>query len=144
MNQSIPRPLVRANQGSIVISVVLYVISGSWLWLLIPLLSGLSSLVFGIHPIMVIAKRFLRKSLKSYIQEDKLEQRFNQILAVVLLSASVSSALLGWSLMSLILAGMVFMAALVAMLGFCIGCFIQYQLRQWRYRQQLLRQNSAN
>lgn len=138
MNHTIPRPLVRANQGSIVISVILFVISGSWAWLLIPLISGLSSLVLGVHPIMVIAKRFLRKPMASYIQEDKQEQRFNQILAVTLLGGSVFSALLGWNLAAMILAALVFLAAFVAMLGFCIGCFIQYQWKQYRYRKQLL------
>ena len=138
MNHTIPRPLVRANQGSIVISVILFVISGSWAWLLIPLISGLSSLVLGVHPIMVIAKRFLRKPMTSYTQEDKQEQRFNQIWAVTLLGGSVFSALLGWNLAAMILAALVFLAAFVAMLGFCIGCFIQYQWKQYRYRKQLL------
>jgi hypothetical protein len=140
MKTSIPRPLVRANQGSIVLSVILYVLSGSWAWLLIPLISGILSLTTGKHPVMMVAKRFLRKPLSSYVQENKGEQRFNQILAVVLLSGSVISAVLGWTLTSLVLAGLVFMAAFVAMLGFCIGCFIQYQWRQYRYRKQLLTQ----
>ena len=138
MKTSIPRPLVRANQGSIVISVVLYAASGVWLWLLIPLISGVLSLTTGKHPIMMLAKHVLRKPLSAYVQEDKAEQRFNQILAVVLLSASVISALLGWQLASLFLASLVFLAALVAMLGFCIGCFIQYPWRQYRYRKELL------
>lgn len=140
MKHSIPRPLVRANQASIVISVVLYGLSGSWLWLLIPLISGLLSLTIGKHPIMMAVKPLLRKPMSSYVQEDRSEQRFNQILAVVLLSASVFSAIAGWTLVSLILAGLVFMAAFVAMLGFCIGCFIQYQWKQYRYRKQLLTQ----
>jgi hypothetical protein len=138
MKTMIPRPLVRANQGSIVISVVLYVLSGVWLWLLIPLISGVLSLAMGKHPIMMLAKHFLRKPLSAYVQEDKAEQRFNQILAVILLSGSVISALIGWEVASLILACLVFLAALVAMLGFCIGCFIQYQWRQYRYRKQAL------
>ena len=140
MKHSIPRPLVRANQASIVISVVLYGMTGSWAWLLIPLISGLLSLTIGKHPIMMAVKPFLRKPMSSYVQEDRSEQRFNQILAVVLLSASVFSAIAGWTLASLILAGLVFMAAFVAMLGFCIGCFIQYQWKQYRYRKQLLTQ----
>lgn len=138
MKHSIPRPLVRANQASIVISVVLYGLTGSWAWLLIPLFSGLLSLTIGKHPIMMAVKPLLRKPMSSYVQEDRSEQRFNQILAVVLLSASVFSAIAGWTLASLILAGLVFMAAFVAMLGFCIGCFIQYQWRQYRYRKQAL------
>jgi hypothetical protein len=86
---------------------------------------------------MMAVKPFLRKPLSSYAQEDRSEQRFNQILAVVLLSASVLSAMAGWQLASLIFAGMVFAAAFVAILGFCIGCFIQYQWKQYRYRKQL-------
>jgi hypothetical protein len=137
MKNSIPRPLVRANQSSIVISVVVFVMTGSWAWLLIPLVSGMLSLTIGKHPVMMAVKPFLRKPLSSYAQEDRSEQRFNQILAVVLLSASVLSAMAGWQLASLIFAGMVFAAAFVAILGFCIGCFIQYQWKQYRYRKQL-------
>jgi hypothetical protein len=140
MKQFIPRPLVRANQASLVISVLLFGVSGAWVWLLIPLISGLSSLFTGKHPIMWIAQRFLRQPLSTYVQEDRREQRFSQILAVVLLSAAVLSSLAGWSLLAFLFAGMVFLAALVAMLGFCVGCFIQYQWRQYRYRKHLLAQ----
>jgi len=126
-NSVIPRPLVRVNQWSIVISVILLVITGNIIWLFIPLLSGMSSLLFDFHPLMALAKPFLKKDFSQYVLEDKIQQRFNQTLAVIMLSLSVLSHWLGWPILTYIFAAMVFTASGVAILGFCIGCFIRYQ-----------------
>lgn len=131
---TIPKPLVQTNQVTIVISVIVYILTTNPFWLLIPLLSGLSSLIIGFHPIMAIAKRFIRKPLKDFPQEDKAQQRFNQILAVVILSASFISALLNQMILSYLFAALVFTAASVALMGFCIGCFFHYQYHQYQFR----------
>ncbi len=131
---TIPKPLVQANQATIVLSVIVFALTANPLWLLIPLLSGLSSLIFGFHPIMVLTKRFIKKPLKDFPQEDKAQQRFNQILAVSMLSASFISALFNQMVLSYVFAALVFTAAGVALMGFCIGCFIHYQLSQYAYR----------
>lgn len=131
---TIPKPLVQANQFTIVLSVIAFALTSNPLWLLIPLLSGLSSLFFGFHPIMALVKRFIRKPLKDFPQEDKTQQRFNQILAVSMLSASFISALLDQVVLSYLFAALVFAAASVALMGFCIGCFIHYQLNQYKFR----------
>jgi biotin transporter BioY len=131
---NIPRPLVRANQWVIVISVVAFLLFRMVGLLLIPLLSGISSLLFNVHPIMEIAKRFLSKPLNTYVQEDRQQQRFNQILAVALLSMAFVSALLGWMWLSLLFSVMVLTACSLAILGFCIGCAIHYQISLWRQR----------
>lgn len=60
---SIPKPLVRANQSVIVASVLISWVLSIWsdsfyLILLIPLLSGLSGLAFGVNPVFKIARRF--------------------------------------------------------------------------------------
>ena len=96
---SIPKPLVRANQSVIVASVLISWVLSIWsdsfyLILLIPLLSGLSGLAFGVNPVFKIARRFLKKPAASYLQEDAADQRFNQILAVSMLSASLLSFML--------------------------------------------------
>lgn len=141
-NHSIPRPLVRANQASIVVSVLLFLITNINLWLLIPLLSGLSSLLFGFHPIMAVAKKFLRKPLGSYPPEDKAQQRFNQILAVSMLSGAYLFDLLSLTAIRSIFAVMVLMASSAALAGYCIGCFIHYQFHMWRYRRRIARQSA--
>jgi hypothetical protein len=133
-NQNIPRPLVRANQWVIVISVIVFMITGQPALLLIPLLSGLYSLFLNVHPIMEITKRFLRKPLNEYIQEDRQQQRFNQILAVSMLLSAFISSLMGWTWLSLMFSAMVLTACSLAILGFCIGCYIHYQISLWRQR----------
>ncbi|MCI1858625.1 MAG: DUF4395 domain-containing protein [Sporolactobacillus sp.] len=130
----IPRPLVRTNQWVIVLSVVLTWFTGSWLWLLIPLLSGLSGLLFHFNPVMAVAKRFLKKRPSDYIPEDPAQQRFNQTLSVSLLSLGLIGYLLHWKMAALIFTALVATAAFVAILGFCIGCFIHYHWSQYRQK----------
>ena len=134
---SIPKPLVRANQSVIVASVLISWVLSIWsdsfyLILLIPLLSGLSGLAFGVNPVFKIARRFLKKPAASYLQEDAADQRFYQILAVSMLSASLLSFMLDMPVLGYLFSAFVFTAALVALLGFCVGCFIRYQLMMRR------------
>ena len=132
--KTIPKPLVMANQWTIVLSVLIALLSQSAWILFIPLIANLSSLLFGFHPILVIVKRFLSKPANAYIQEDYAQLRFNQWLAVGFLFVASVSYLLNWSLLFNIFTIMVGLAALVAILGFCIGCFVRFQYQQWKYR----------
>lgn len=133
-HQNIPRPLVRSNQWVIVISVIAFMITRQSVLLLVPLLSGFSSLFLNIHPIMEVTKRFLRKPMSEYVQEDKQQQRFNQILAVSMLSMAFISSILGWTWLSLFFSVMVLTACSLAIMGFCIGCYIHYQISLWKQR----------
>jgi hypothetical protein len=135
--RSIPRPLVKTNQSIIVLSVLLTWVSGQEWFLLVPFLSGLSGLIFGFNPIMQLAKLFLRKDLKAYIPEDWEQQQFNQMIAVTCLGIGFVSFLLGWNTVGYIFTILVAVAAFVAILGFCIGCFIHFQWKQYKYRRTL-------
>ena len=66
--------------------------------------------------------------------EDKSDLRFNQIIATVLLS--VISSITNHPILAIIFAAFVFLAASIALSGFCIGCWIHFQLRQYKYRRQ--------
>ena len=134
MKNSIPRPLVRANQITIVISVLAYFLTEINLFLLIPLSFGLSSLIFGFNPIMELVKLFLQKPYSKYVPEDKEEQKFNQTLAVIMLSISFIASLFGLVFISYLFAIFVFLAAFIAILGFCIGCYIHFQINQFKYK----------
>ncbi|WCM59818.1 DUF4395 domain-containing protein [Paenibacillus polymyxa] len=131
---SIPRPLVRANQWVIVLSVVFTWITGGYGLLVIPLIAGLLGVLFNFNPVMRIAKLFLKKSPSSYVQEDREQQRFNQLLAVFFLLVAWVGFMLQWSIVAYVFSAMVLVAALVAILGFCIGCFVLYQWSQYQYR----------
>lgn len=130
----IPRPLVKINQTFIVVSVVLAWITG-WSWLLaLPLAAGLSGLFLGVNPVMKLASRFLRKPRSAYVLEDQEQQQFNQSIAVFCLAGGLVSFLAGWTVAAYLFTIMVAVAATVAILGFCIGCFIHYQWKMYSYR----------
>ena len=138
--KTIPKPLVMANQWTIVLSVIIALITQSAWILLIPLIANLSSLLTGFHPILVVVKRFLSKPANQYIQEDRAQLRFNQWLAVGFLFVASLSFILNQTLLFNVATVMVGLAALIAILGFCIGCFVRFQYQQWSYR----RKNSAS
>lgn len=132
--RSIPRPLVKTNQWVIVISVLLTWISGKEWFLLIPFISGLLGLLFGFNPVMKLAKLFLRKDPKAYIPEDYDQQQFNQKIAVSCLGLGFAGFWLGWTAVGYVFTILVALAAFVAILGFCVGCFIHYQWKMYTYR----------
>ncbi|WP_088066647.1 DUF4395 domain-containing protein [Gottfriedia luciferensis] len=134
---TIPLPLVRTNQWTILLSVIITWVTGQYWFLLIPLLSGLSGLFFDFHPIMRLAKNFLKKEPSKYLQEDKAQQKFNQIIAVTCLSLSFIGAVTGWTPLFFVFTIMVALASFIAINGFCIGCYIHYQWNQYKYRKSL-------
>ncbi|PLR78437.1 DUF4395 domain-containing protein [Bacillus sp. V3-13] len=132
--RTIPRPLVRLNQSVIAASVLLTWLTGQ-IWLLaIPLIAGLCGLLFGVNPIMKIGSTFLKKPYSQYIPEEYDQQQFNQIIAVICLTGALIGYAAGWNIIGHIFSAMVALASVVALLGFCIGCFIRYQWLQYRHR----------
>ncbi len=134
MIKSIPRPLVTTNQWVIVLSVVFTWLTGKEWILLIPFVSGLLGLLFQFNPIMRVAKLFLTKDINAYVPEDWEQQKFNQTIAVICLGLGYSGFLFNIDLLGYIFTAMVGIAASVALLGFCIGCFILFQWKQFQYR----------
>lgn len=132
--KSIPRPLVRANQWFIFLSVAAtWLTSQAWI-LLLPLIAGLLGLLFNFHPVMRVAKLFLKKKPSEYIPEDKDQQQFNQLIAISLLALGFLGYTLNWYGIALAATIMVAAASFIAILGFCIGCFIRFRWQQYRYR----------
>jgi len=84
--------------------------------------------------VLAIVKQFLTKPANQYEQEDYEQLQFNQWLAVGFLVIACISFLMNWTILFNIATIMVGIAALVAILGFCIGCFIRFQYQQWTYR----------
>ncbi|WAH37916.1 DUF4395 domain-containing protein [Alicyclobacillus dauci] len=133
---SIPRPLVRTNQWFIVLSVL-----AAWLtqlhWiLLIPFVAGVLGLAMNFNPVMRLAKQFLRKPISEYIPEDRDQQQFNQWIAVICLGISFIGYAAHWLVIGYVFSAMVLLAAFIAICGFCIGCFIRFQILRFRQRRQ--------
>ena len=137
----VPRPLVRTNQWVIVISVIIAVTTNFYAILLLPLLAGLSGLIFGKNFVILLAKslfkKFSKKPLSEYIQEDKSDLRFNQVIASSMLLLSLVAHFSGFQITGIVFAAIVFLAAAVAISGFCVGCWLHFQIHQWQYRRKL-------
>ncbi|WP_394173764.1 DUF4395 domain-containing protein [Guptibacillus hwajinpoensis] len=134
MPLSIPRPLVRLNQSFIFIFATMFIISSNWLFLAVPLSAGLMGLLFKFNPVIKAGKPFLKKPLNTYIPEDAEQQQFNQKIAVTLLTISLLADISSIQWLANTAAIMVALASLIAILGFCIGCFVRYQWKQIQYR----------
>lgn len=83
---------------------------------------------------MQIAKKFLQKEPNAYIPEDWDQQQFNQKIALICLGLGFAGFLTGWNAVGYVFTILVAIAAFVAILGFCIGCFIHYQWKMYSYR----------
>lgn len=136
---SIPRPLVRTNQWTILISVILTWITGESLILLVPLIANLMGVLFNFNPIMKFARLFLIKEGKKYIPEDVTQQKFNACIAIFCLAAGFIGFQLEWQIVGYFFTIMVAVASSIAILGFCVGCFIFFQIKQYQYRRSLKR-----
>lgn len=132
--RSVPRPLVRLNQWFIVISVLLTWVFGQVWLLFLPLVAGLSGLLFKFNPVMRFGKLFLKKKPSEYIPEDHAQQQFNQVIAVACLAIALVSYAMRWMVMAYLFTSLVALSAFVAILGFCVGCFIRFQWIQYRHR----------
>ncbi|WP_349407393.1 DUF4395 domain-containing protein [Pseudalkalibacillus sp. SCS-8] len=132
--ETIPRPLVRINQWFILLSVVITWITGISLILILPLLSGVMALLFNVNPVMKIAKLFLKDPPNKYVLEDRKQQQFNQWIATILLGLALLSAHFNFLAVFWITTIMLAMATFIAILGFCIGCYIRYNWSQFQYR----------
>ncbi len=136
--KEIPVSYVRANQWGIVIFVVLalafqepYIILALWVVQVIGWLNGVKGNLF-----IQLSKPYLEKHIAGGKKEAAELQKFNNTLAVIMLSVSVILFLTpSWVTAGYIVAGMVALAALGAILGYCIGCTIYFQYKQWKSRQ---------
>lgn len=137
--RQVPQPLVRAQQWTIVVSVILGLVLRQPLLTTALLVVLGAGLVLGSRGNLIhrVARVALGPRLAGAPGEDAAQQRFNQSIAVTLLALAqvgfyaLHNAVLGW-----ILAGAVAVAAGIALAGFCVGCFIYLQLRLLRYRLQ--------
>lgn len=130
---TIPKPLVQTNQSFIVISVILALIFHKAI-LLLPFAVGVWTLATGKNPVILFARRFLKKPANAYIQEDRDQQLFNQWIATVCLGLSLLAFAFGYTAIAYAFSLMVVAAAGVALMGYCIGCTIRYRYMMWKHK----------
>lgn len=132
----IPMPIVRLNRATLVVGVVIAfllqapIIIAALFVLIAPaaIWGRRASLIFKIG-----SKLFAKQNAVAE-QEDPRLQRFNNSIAALMLGGATIAFLLNAWTIGWILSFGVAAAALVALLGFCVGCFLYYQFRLQRTR----------
>lgn len=129
----IPVAYVKANQTGIVLFVLISLLLQPWLLAALWLVQVVGLATNGRWNLFVrIAKPFL-KTADRPTQAAELT-RFNNLLAVLFLSVSLLFLLAGWTAASFAAALMLLAAASAALLGYCVGCTIYFQYKQFRHR----------
>ncbi len=132
--KEIPINYVRTNQV-ILISLTLSSILTQNSWLL------LAAFLFVVVPLFMgqkgniaflIASRIFTSNPGGKTEAAEL-QKFNQSIAAILLTIAVVLHLLTGTWIAWIFVGMVTVAATVAILGFCVGCFMYFQWKRLKY-----------
>jgi hypothetical protein len=132
----IPLPIVALNRAVIAGGVLLALafdqplITTALFALILPaaLFGRRASLIFK------IGSRLFASQIPRAELEDARVQRFNNCLAALMLGASQLSFGLGVISLGWFFAVAVAVAALVALGGFCVGCFFFYQFKLSKYR----------
>ncbi|PKO06904.1 MAG: DUF4395 domain-containing protein [Chloroflexi bacterium HGW-Chloroflexi-3] len=134
--KGIPFPIVTLNRLVLTFGILVALLTQQ-IWIttilfliLLPttLLGKRFSLVYFIGSIL------FRKQIQNSQYEDAGLQRFNNTIATTLLGFGQISFLVGQLVLGWIFATMVMLASGVALLGFCVGCFMYYQFKIQRYR----------
>lgn len=135
-NKDIPLPIVTLNRAFLTFGILFALISQQiWITTLIFVIL-LPAVIFGkkFSLIYYIGSKLFSSQIKSAKYEDAALQRFNNTIAVTLLVISQIFFLINQSIIGWIFASMVMVASGVALLGFCVGCFLYYQFKIQRYK----------
>ncbi|MBP1999269.1 ABC-type multidrug transport system permease subunit [Paenibacillus shirakamiensis] len=130
--REIPESYVKINQAGIVLFVILSFVSHQP-WILFALwLIQVIGLTTGFNLFVGTAKTWVKKSKGTQALEL---QRFNNSLAVGFLTCSLLAFIVGWNTLGYIFATMLLIAAFVALSGYCIGCTVYFQYKQFKAKQ---------
>jgi len=129
--KEIPLRYVKANQVGIVLFVVLsFVLQQIWLLAALLVIQAAGLLTEGrLNPFIAVAKRVIRNK-GTEMQAVEL-QRFNNILAILFLVLALLAFAIGWPIVGYAFSAMLLIAAGVALVGYCIGCTIYFQYKQF-------------
>ncbi len=132
----VPQPLVRSNQWLLLVGVVVALALHLPLLLAALFLIELPGVLCGsrAHPVLRVARRLLSGRLRGAAQEDADAQRFSNAIAVACLGLATLAFELGHPIWGWAFSLIVLAAVVVALAGFCVGCYIYFQLRILRHR----------
>ena len=134
--KGIPMPIVTLNRAILTFGILLALLTQQiWLTTILFLILLPTTLLGKQYSVIYwIGSWLFRKKIAVSNYEDAGLQRFNNSIATTLLGVAQIFFLFGQSIMGWVFACMVMLASGVALLGFCVGCFLYYQFKIQRYR----------
>lgn len=133
---TVPQPLVRISNWITIIIIALAWYTQLPFLIIIPIIYFGLGAFWGKNPIIMIGKKYLPTD-KKYIMEDKEQLAFNSLLAFIMLVLALVFFYIGFPIIYYIFIGMCAVANLGAILGYCVGCFIRFQWKQYQYRRSI-------
>ncbi|HSM23402.1 MAG TPA: DUF4395 domain-containing protein [Anaerolineaceae bacterium] len=136
MNKGIPMPIVTLNRSILTFGILLALITQQvWLTTLLFVIL-LPATLFGkqFSLIYYLGNLLFSKQNQNAKYEDASLQRFNNAIATTLLGLAQIFFLFNQPVIGWIFASLVMVASGVALLGFCVGCFLYYQFKIQRYK----------
>ncbi|PWW06568.1 uncharacterized protein DUF4395 [Paenibacillus cellulosilyticus] len=132
----VPLHRVRGNQLGILISVIVAVVTQQ-LWILVlPLVVLLISRTYGVKYNLFV-RLFSPVFPRSTKTESRELLRFNQLLAILFLLVALIAFALSIPIIGYISLAFLSAAVVLALSGFCLGCFMYFQWKQYRARRRL-------
>ncbi|GFN33936.1 DUF4395 domain-containing protein [Paenibacillus xylaniclasticus] len=132
----VPLHRVRGNQLGILLFIIISVVTQQ-LWLLIvPLVVQIISRTWGVRYNLFV-RLFARIFPISQRTESRELLRFNSLLAILFLTGALIGFALGSSIVGYIFIGFLSIAVILALCGFCLGCFIYFQWKQFVARRRI-------
>lgn len=133
---NVPMPIVTLNRATLVVGIVAGILLQQPLLTTVLFLILLPSVLGGQRwsLIAAVGRKLFARQIPHAEREDRRLIRFNTMIAFALLGLAQVAFVIGLPAVGWALALMVAAAASVALAGFCVGCFLYYQLRLNRYR----------
>ncbi|WP_127587297.1 DUF4395 domain-containing protein [Paenibacillus koleovorans] len=129
----VPLHRVRGNQLGILLSVIATVIADQPWIMLLPLVVQLISRTYGVKYNLFV--RLLSPLFPVSAKTEARELlRFNNLLAILFMTVALVAFALGNLVVAYIALGMLTVAVVLALSGFCLGCFMYFQWKQFRAR----------
>ncbi|MEK4251641.1 DUF4395 family protein [Paenibacillus sp. FSL W7-1287] len=132
--KEVPLSKVRSNQIGIVISIAIAIVFDlPWVFAVLWLIQVLTLLFGPGANVFVTLLEPLAKSIYGKKNTEAAELvKFNLSIGVTFLTLSMLCLSLQWTLAANIIAGLMGLAALAALLGYCIGCTIYFQYKKYK------------
>lgn len=132
----IPMPIVKLNRWTLVVFLLLGLALNQPLITTAMLLILLPAVLWGQRASLIhhIGSRLFASQILTAEQEDHRLMRFNNSIACLFLGLAQAAFLAGAPAVGWALSLAVVVAATVALLGFCVGCFLYFQFKLNRFK----------